>query len=51
MILKEIVQVGVHGINLSLSKDKWQAVLNTVMNLRISWNLVEVLSSCGTVSF
>jgi hypothetical protein len=36
MILKEIVQVGVDRINLSLGKDKWRAVVSTVMNLWIS---------------
>jgi len=34
IILKEMVWVDV--INLSFGKDKWQAVVNTVMNLRIS---------------
>jgi hypothetical protein len=38
MILEEIVWVGVGGINLSLGKEKWWAVVNTVMNLRISLN-------------
>jgi hypothetical protein len=35
MDLREIVWKGVDWINLAQDKDKWQALVNTVMNFRI----------------
>jgi len=40
IILKHIEETcyeGIHCIHLAQDKDQWQAVVNTVMNLRVSY--------------
>jgi hypothetical protein len=51
MDLGEIEWVGVHWIGLTQDRDKWRALLNTVMNLSVPMNAEEYLSGCTTGSF
>jgi hypothetical protein len=43
--------VGVEWIELAQDRDKWLALVNTVMNLRVPQNAGKFLTSPGTVSF
>jgi hypothetical protein len=43
--LRKIGWVGMDGINLTQDADRWQVVVNTVMNLRILSNFGKFLSS------
>jgi hypothetical protein len=38
-------------INMAQDRDQWRALVNTVMNLRVSLNPGEFLSSCTTGGF
>jgi hypothetical protein len=38
MDLREIVWCGIDWINLGQDRDQWRAVVNTVMNLRVTQN-------------
>jgi hypothetical protein len=42
---------GVDWIDLAQDRDRWRALVNTVMNLRVLLNAGKFLSSCTTGSF
>jgi hypothetical protein len=47
----EISLENVEWICLARGWDKWQAVVNAVMNPQVSYSAGNFLTSCGTVSF
>jgi hypothetical protein len=51
MDLQEIGPDGVHRIHLGQNKDKWQALVNTVMKFGVPQNVGNYLTSRGTISF
>jgi hypothetical protein len=38
-------------IDMAQDRDQWKALVNTVMNLRVPYNIVNFLSSCTTGGF
>jgi hypothetical protein len=48
MHVKEIVREGMNWIELAQDRDKWWAVVNTVMNVRVSLNVGNFLASRRT---
>jgi hypothetical protein len=51
MDLREIGWDGVDWIDLAQDRDRWKALVNTVMNLRVPSNAGEFLSICTTGGF
>jgi hypothetical protein len=51
MNLREIGWGGVDWIDLAQDWDQWKALVNTVMNLRVPYNVGKLLSSCATGGF
>jgi hypothetical protein len=51
MDLREIKWDGLDWIDLAQDKDRWRALVNTVMNLRVPLNVGKFLSSCTIGSF
>jgi hypothetical protein len=51
MDLREIGWGGMDWIDLAQDMDQWRALVNTVMNLRVSQNVGKFMSSCATSSF
>jgi hypothetical protein len=51
MDLREIGWSDMDWINLAQHKEQWKALVNTVMNLRVTQNVGKVLSSCTTGGF
>jgi hypothetical protein len=51
MDLGEVGWEGVDWINLAQDRDRWRALMYTVMNLRVSWNAGNFLSSLGHFGF
>jgi hypothetical protein len=49
--LREIGWNGMDWIDLAQERDKWRALVNTVMNLRIPKNAGKFLSGCTIDSF
>jgi hypothetical protein len=49
--LREIGWDGMDWIDLAQDNDQWRALVNTVMNLRVSQNSGKFLSSCTIDSF
>jgi hypothetical protein len=49
--LREIRWNGMYWIDLAQDRDKWRAVVNTVMNLRDPYNAGKFLSGCTDGSF
>jgi hypothetical protein len=51
MGFREIVWDGMDWIDLPLDRDRWRALVNTVMNLRVPSNAGNFLSSCTIGGF
>jgi hypothetical protein len=51
MDLREIGRGGMDWIDLAQNRDQWRALVNTVMNLRVPYNVGKFLSGCPTGSF
>jgi len=51
MNLREVGCGGMEWIDLAHDRDRWRALVNVVMNLRVSQNAGNVLTSCKPVSF
>jgi hypothetical protein len=51
MDLRGIGWDGMDWINLAQDRDKWRALLNTVMNLRVPQNARNFLGSCTIGNF
>jgi hypothetical protein len=49
--LKEIVLGGINWIHLAQYSDQWRAAVNTVTNLRVTYNFGKFLSSYTTGGF
>jgi hypothetical protein len=48
MGLREIGWCGMDWIDLAQDRDKWRALVNTIMNLRVPQNIWKFFSSCTT---
>jgi hypothetical protein len=48
IVLREIGWDSVDWIDLAHDRDRWRALVNTVVNLRVPWNVGNFLSSCIT---
>jgi hypothetical protein len=50
MDLREVAW-GIHWIDLALDRDRWRALVNTVLNLSVPLNVGNFLTSLGPASF
>ena len=51
MVLREVGCVGMDYIDLAQGRDRWQAIVKAVMNIRVPQNAGNLLSSLGRFSF
>jgi hypothetical protein len=51
MDLREIGWGGMDWIDLAQGRDQWNALANTITNLRVPLNVEKFLSSCATGGF
>jgi hypothetical protein len=51
MDLREIGLGDIDWIHLAQNMDQWKALVNAVMNLRVPYNAVKLLSGCTRGSF
>jgi hypothetical protein len=50
----DLIEIGWYGtdwVDLTPVRDHWRALMNTIMNLRVPWNVGAFLSSCTTGGF
>jgi hypothetical protein len=51
MDIREIGRGGMDWIHLAQGGDQWRVLVNTVMNIRVPYNVVKFLSSCVAGGF
>jgi hypothetical protein len=51
MDLREIGWGGINWIDLAQDRGQWRALVNTVMNLRVLYNVRNLLGGCATGGF
>jgi hypothetical protein len=51
MDLGEIGWNGVDWIDMAQDRDQWRALVNTVLNLQVSWNAGKFFSDCTICRF
>jgi hypothetical protein len=51
MDVREIGWGGIDWIDLARDRDQWRALVNTVINLRVPYNVGKFLSGCTTGGF
>jgi hypothetical protein len=51
IILREMEWDGINCVDVARDRDKWRALVNKVLNLRVPYNAGKFLSGCTTGGF